>query len=584
MTGRTGRALIAAVMLLALVVGLTTTAASQGDKERIGWLIADKATVTQDVTVLGSGSVAGDFTVVGTMTAGSLVSTTQSLAITGNLTQVKVNAASGSANPYDYTGTLGIMNGSDSFEALDINITNADHTGTAATNTIRALDIAGMTADANAVENAIYLGAGWDADISAVTSLEIAVDDTGVVVVKDPAGADSAATNEMVEIAGTTPIDTTGTNVHDFLTIDAAIGNSSAGTNSVVGLQIDGITGDAQVTETGVHVGSGWDYGADFDSPVNLDGAVTSSSTIAQTLTNSAGASANPYDYTATLGIMNGSDTFEALDINITNADHTGTAATNTVRALDIAGMTADANAYESAIYLGAGWDNDVNGATSLELASDDVVVVTVKDPAGADSAATNEMVEIAGTTPVDTTGTNTHDFLTIDAAIGNSSAGTNVATGLQVDDITGDAQVTENGVNVGSGWDYGVVSASPVQINSTLKVTGAANLLVDVSIITTDTVLTAADSGTTVVFKNGATFQNTVTLPAAAAGLSFCFYNYEGDDVEVDAPTGDQIHHYTSTTDEEIDNTTAGDWICLVAIDGTDWIGYSIEGTWSDD
>jgi hypothetical protein len=208
---------------------------------------------------------------------------------------------------------------------------------------------------------------------------------------------------------------------------------------------------------------------------VSNTGNVAALGSVALTQVNVASAGANPFDYTGTLGIMNGSDAFEAIDVNITNANHTGTAATNTVRALDVAGITADAEAYESAIYLGAGWDNDVNGATSLELASDDVVVVTVKDPAGADSAATNEMVEIAGTTPVDTTGTNVHDFLTIDAAIGNSSAGTNSVVGLQIDGITGDAQVTETAINVVTGWDVGLAVDAPVTVGGGYGATGCS-------------------------------------------------------------------------------------------------------------
>lgn len=112
----------------------------------------------------------------------------------------------------------------------------------------------------------------------------------------------------------------------------------------------------------------------------------------------------------------------------------------------------------------------------------------------------------------------------------------------------------------------------------------GLVNYRIDVSIITTDTVLTAADSGTHIVFKNQDTFQVTATLPAAAAGLNFCFTNYDGDDVQVDAPTGDQIKFLTSATGEEIDNSTAGNWVCLAAIDGTDWVQTSVSGTWSDD
>lgn len=80
--------------------------------------------------------------------------------IGGTLGQSLVNAAGGGANPYDYTGTLGIMDGSDDFTLFDVNVTNANHTGSS--NTVQAIDIAGITGDAQATETAISIGAGWD--------------------------------------------------------------------------------------------------------------------------------------------------------------------------------------------------------------------------------------------------------------------------------------------------------------------------------------------------------------------------------------------------------------------------------------
>jgi hypothetical protein len=84
------------------------------------------------------------------------------------------------------------------------------------------------------------------------------------VVLKAVATADSAATTNIVEIAASTPIDTTGTNEHNALNIDLEIGNSSGGTNTVNAIKIDNITGDAQVTETGLMVGTGFDVGVDM--------------------------------------------------------------------------------------------------------------------------------------------------------------------------------------------------------------------------------------------------------------------------------------------------------------------------------
>src|SRR4030042_196508 len=88
---------------------------------------------------------------------------TGTISTTGAINQTMVNAASGSANPYDYTGTLGIMNGSDDFTLFDVNMTSADHTGSS--NTIQILDIANITGDTHSTETAIQIGTGWDSGI-----------------------------------------------------------------------------------------------------------------------------------------------------------------------------------------------------------------------------------------------------------------------------------------------------------------------------------------------------------------------------------------------------------------------------------
>lgn len=185
------------------------------------------------------------------------------------------------------------------------------------------------------------------------------------MIINGVQAADSAATNETLEIAFTSPVDTTGTNTHNAITIDLTIGNASGGTNVVNGLKIDAISGDAQVTENAINIGAGW-----------------------------------------------------------------------------------------------------VNGITCASG-------VLLSEVASADSATTNDTVEIAFTSPVDTTGTNTHNALTIDLGIGNATGGTNVVVGLQVDGISGDAQVTETAVNIGSGWDSGITCASPVTFSSTVIRTG---------------------------------------------------------------------------------------------------------------
>lgn len=72
-------------------------------------------------------------------------------------------AASGSA--LDYSGTVGVMDGSDTVSIIDIGITNANHTGSG--NTLRGIVFDNITGDAEASEYAIQIGTGWDRDIYA---------------------------------------------------------------------------------------------------------------------------------------------------------------------------------------------------------------------------------------------------------------------------------------------------------------------------------------------------------------------------------------------------------------------------------
>jgi len=205
-----------------------------------------------------------DYIQNGTMTFTYKTLTSPTLAgtipISGATNYTQVNAASGSANPWDYTGTLGVMNGSDDFTLFDINITNANHTGS---NTIQAIDIAG-------------------------------------------------------------------------------------------------ITGDTEATEVAMKVASGWDYGLYTVSPVYIGNALEINHT------NTAGASANPVDFTTTIGVMDNSDDFTLIDVNLTNANHTGTG--NVVKVLDIANITGDAEATETAISIGTGWDVGISTASGVNI------------------------------------------------------------------------------------------------------------------------------------------------------------------------------------------------------------------------
>lgn len=132
-----------------------------------------------------------------------------------------------------------------------------------------AVTFAGLI-DANGVADAIVIDADGDTTISAPTDDQIDVEIEGVdqLVLKGVAAIDSATTTSIAEFQYTTPIDTTGTNTHDAVTIDVAVGNSTAGTNSVRGIVIDAITDDPQIVTTGIEVGDEWDYAIDTTAPI----------------------------------------------------------------------------------------------------------------------------------------------------------------------------------------------------------------------------------------------------------------------------------------------------------------------------
>lgn len=71
--------------------------------------------------------------------------------------------------------------------------------------------------------------------------------------------ADSATTNTLISATLATPVDTTGTNTHNAINVPLTIGNATGGTNAARAINIPNITGDAQVTETAVNIGTGYD-------------------------------------------------------------------------------------------------------------------------------------------------------------------------------------------------------------------------------------------------------------------------------------------------------------------------------------
>lgn len=89
-----------------------------------------------------------------------------------------------------------------------------------------------------------------------------------------------------------------------------------------------------------------------------------------------------------------------------------------------------------------------------------------------------------------------------------------------------------------------------------------------------------------TILTNEGTTAQNYHTLPTAVAGLVFEFIVQDADGIRVVAAAGDTIQDVgtVSATAGYIQSTTIGSAIRMVAINATQWVLTSKQGTWTID
>jgi hypothetical protein len=180
---------------------------------------------------------------------------------------------------WDASAEALIVTGSDGQDALQVAdgdldvVDDIDLGGNLDVDGTTSLD--GLDLDGNQLD----LDADDDTSLAADTDDRIDFEIGGAdIYVMNDFGASTITTDtteHLVEIQDATPVMTDGTNVLSALNIDLGIGNSTAGTNSVHGILIDSISADAQNTEDAISVGSGWDYAADFDAAVTIDGGLT---------------------------------------------------------------------------------------------------------------------------------------------------------------------------------------------------------------------------------------------------------------------------------------------------------------------
>ncbi len=260
---------------------------------------------------------------------------------------------------------------------VDLAIGNA----TGGTNNVRGLQVDSIAGDAQVVETAINVETGWDVGFASASPADFTY----------VQGIDAGAAGDSVEVAFTTPIDTAGSNTHNAYTVDLVIGNATGGTNLVRGLQIDSITGDPQVTETGINIEAGWDVGMAVAAPSDF--------TYVQGIDAGAVGDALEVAFTTPIDTA-GSNTHNAFTVDL--AIGNSTAGTNNVVAVQIDTIVDDAQVVEKAINIGDEWDIAIDTvspivATAVTWMDDflgDTVLAQYTEVSGSDAEAVQAIQE----------------------------------------------------------------------------------------------------------------------------------------------------------------------------------------------
>lgn len=156
----------------------------------------------------------------------------------------------------------------------------------------------------------------------------------------------------------------------------------------------------------------------------------------------------------------------------------------------------------------------------------------------------------------------------------------------IQVDhdaNVDGDATIGGDTTVTGDtsvGGDF--TATGDAAIGGDIAVTG--DILGNTNIIskTASYTLTVAESGS-IATNVGASAGFTWTLPAAAAGLNYCYYLAVTQIITISPASGDLIHHLTNAANNRITNTVLGETLCLTAIDSVIWVPSDETGSWND-
>lgn len=201
-------------------------------------------------------------------------------------------AAENDVDLVNISSALGIMDGGLTFDALQIQLTNANHTGV--TNTLNAINIRSITGDAETVERGVLIATGYDqgvvirsdgtAALPAVSIGElddgffaIGVNNLGVslnaAVVMDWENTNLAGAGANLTTISAALGIMDGSDTVNSLSIELTNANHTGTGNTVAGINIGAITGDADATEIMINAPvGGFDLSADFGAPIRKRG------------------------------------------------------------------------------------------------------------------------------------------------------------------------------------------------------------------------------------------------------------------------------------------------------------------------
>lgn len=184
-----------------------------------------------------------------------------------------------------------------------------------------------------------------------------------------------------------------------------------------------------------------------------------------------AGGSGAMAELEGTFLAMDGTDTVSMFELDPTNADHTGS--TNFLYGMNVGAITGDAQATEAAIYIAAGWDRDILGASDLDVevgngqnleiygpSSDLIFGVYHNSTRGIavdaqiNTTADLALFDVSSVGAMD--GSDDSDIIAIDGITDGAHSGTaNFLNAIDVGAITSpDADALHVGIRMGVGWD----------------------------------------------------------------------------------------------------------------------------------